>query len=116
MQAFLLLGVVVAPTGALCDVPAPDASMLSGRSAPPPAILPLAAQRLWRATLGCGSCAGTRAVPCPNCEGEGGYTAMGGVAVACRACRSTGRVVCRDCFTGDGYDIEAIRRRMGFPD
>ena len=82
----------------------------------PPAVLPAAAKRLWRARLGCEFCADTRAVPCPNCDGTGGYEAMGGVAVACRACRSTGRVVCRDCFTGDGYDIEAIRRDMGFPD
>ena len=41
---------------------------------------------------------------------------MGGVDVACKACRGTGRVVCRDCFTGDGDDIEGIRRRLGVPD
>ena len=42
--------------------------------------------------------------------------AQGGVAVSCKACRGTGRGVCRACFTGDGYDIEQIRRDMGYPD
>ena len=82
----------------------------------PPAVLPAALKRRWRASFGCEGCGDTRAVPCPNCGAAGGYTAMGGVAVACKACRGTGRVVCRECFTGDGFDIEAIRRKMGVPD
>ena len=82
----------------------------------PPAALPTALQRRWRAAFGCEFCGDTRAVVCPNCDGVGGYTAMGGDDVACKACRGTGRVVCRDCFTGDGYDIEGIRRRLGVPD
>ena len=41
---------------------------------------------------------------------------MGGTPVVCKACRGTGRVVCRECFTGDGFDIESIRRQMGYPD
>ena len=86
------------------------------RSSTPPAALPTARQRRWRAAFGCEFCGDTRAVVCPNCDGVGGYTAMGGVDVACKACRGTGRVVCRDCFTGDGYDIEGIRRRLGVPD
>ena len=89
---------------------------LSGGAIAPPAALPTALQRRWRAAFGCEFCGDTRAVVCPNCDGVGGYTAMGGVDVACKACRGTGRVVCRDCFTGDGYDIEGIRRRLGVPD
>jgi len=82
----------------------------------PPAVLPDGLQRLWRDRFGCTCCDDSRAVPCPNCDGEGGYEAMGGVPVACRACRGTGRVVCRACFTGDGYDVAAIRRNIGVPD
>ena len=83
---------------------------------PPPAFLPPALQTRWRKLLGCEYCADTHMIACPNCDGSGGYTAMGGVSVACKACRSTGKVICRACFTGDGYDIEAIRKRMGYPD
>ena len=82
---------------------------IRGGAIAPPAALPTALQRRWRAAFGCEFCGDTRAVVCPNCDGVGGYTAMGGVDVACKACRGTGRVVCRDCFTGDGYDIEGIR-------
>ena len=89
---------------------------IRGGALAPPAALPTALQRRWRAAFGCEFCGDTRAVVCPNCDGVGGYTAMGGVDVACKACRGTGRVVCRDCFTGDGYDIEGIRRRLGVPD
>ena len=89
---------------------------IRGGAIAPPAALPTALQRRWRAAFGCEFCGDTRAVVCPNCDGVGGYTAMGGVDVACKACRGTGRVVCRDCFTGDGYDIEGIRRRLGVPD
>ena len=86
------------------------------RRPPPPAFLPALWQLRWRASIGCECCGDTRAVPCPNCEAMGGYTAMGSVAVACKACRGKGRVVCRACFVGDGYDIEAIRQKMGVPD
>ena len=89
---------------------------IRGGALAPPAALPTVLQRRWRAAFGCEFCGDTRAVVCPNCDGVGGYTAMGGVDVACKACRGTGRVVCRDCFTGDGYDIEGIRRRLGVPD
>ena len=75
-----------------------------------------AVQRRVRNTLGCETCRNTRAVPCPNCDGVGGYEAMGGTAVPCKACRATGKVVCRDCFVGDPWDIEQIRRDMGVPD
>ena len=83
---------------------------------PPPALLPVFLQRRWRRALGCEVCGDARAVPCPSCDGAGGYEAAGGVAVACPSCRSTGRVVCRACFVGDGYDIDKIRRDMGYPD
>ena len=81
-----------------------------------PSLLPLPLQRRWRRQFGCDACEGSRSVGCPRCDGLGGYEAMGGVAVACKSCRGTGRVVCRACFVGDGYDIEAIRRDMGVPD
>ncbi|EOD29931.1 hypothetical protein EMIHUDRAFT_456668 [Emiliania huxleyi CCMP1516] len=79
-------------------------------------LLPSPLQRRWRRRFGCGECGGSRRVRCPTCNGRGGYEAMGGVPVACKSCRSTGRVVCRACFVGDGFDIDAIRRDMGVPD
>lgn len=84
--------------------------------------LPPTLSRRWRAVTGCDSCADAKATPCPRCWDDdrgtsaGGYEAMGGVRVACSACKGTGRTVCRDCFTGDPYDIEKVRERMGYPD
>ena len=92
------------------------ASSLAAAKAAAPSFLPAFLQRRWRRALGCDVCEDARRTPCPNCDGEGGYVAQGGVAVSCKACRGTGRVVCRACFTGDGYDIEQIRRDMGYPD
>jgi len=98
---------------------------IGGVVSPLPQWLPPALKRRWRRIFGCRSCANSRAVPCPNCDGAGGYEAMGGprgargaasIPVACKACRGTGKVVCRDCFVGDGNDIERIRREMGYPD
>ena len=66
--------------------------------------------------MGCKCCAGSRQVRCPNCDGVGRYIAIGGRSVGCNGCRGTGRVVCRSCFIGDGWDIDAIRRDMGYPD
>lgn len=79
-------------------------------------LLPVALRPHWRRMFGCEACGDSQAIPCPRCDGRGGYEAMGGTAVACTSCRSTGRVVCRACFVGDGYDIEAIRKKMGVPD
>jgi len=59
----------------------------------------------------CGTCAGTTRVGCPNCDGAGSYVAMGDRTVQCRACRGSGLVVCRDCFDGDPWDLEAVRAR-----
>ena len=100
----------------LLRVATPPSMSIREEPLEPPTILPITLQRRWRRTFGCASCADTRAVSCPNCDGKGGYVAMGGVPVVCKACRGTGRVVCRDCFIGDGNDIEAIRRDMGVPD
>lgn len=46
----------------------------------------------------CGECDGTRTVPCPQCDGRD-----------CSICRGSGMVVCRSCFRGDPWDIEAVR-------
>lgn len=103
----------VAATSLACaDEPPP----LRTPSIPPPSFLPAPLRRQWRASLGCEFCADSKRAPCPNCDAEGGYLAMGGTPVVCKACRGTGRVVCRECFTGDGFDIESIRRQMGYPD
>ena len=37
---------------------------------------------------------------------------MGNVPVTCKACQGFGKVVCRECFVGDGYDIGPMRRMM----
>lgn len=62
---------------------------------------------------GCQVCNDTRRVPCPNCDGIGRYTAMGGKSVQCTSCRGRGFVICRNCFGYyddlDPNDIEAIR-------
>ena len=97
---------------ASADEPPP----LRAPSLPPPGFLPAPLRRRWRAALGCETCADSKRVPCPNCDAKGGYLAMGGTTAVCKACRGTGRVVCRECFTGDGFDIESIRRQMGYPD
>lgn len=97
---------------ACADEPPP----LRAPSLPPPSFLPAPLRRRWRAALGCEFCADSMRVPCPNCDAKGGYLAMGGTPAVCKACRGTGRVVCRECFTGDGFDIESIRRQMGYPD
>lgn len=64
---------------------------------------------------GCQVCDDTRRVPCPNCDGIGRYTAMGGKSVQCTSCRGRGFVMCRACFSHydeDPYDIEGIRETM----
>ena len=64
---------------------------------------------------GCKVCNDTRRVPCPNCDGVGRYTAMGGKSVQCTSCRGRGFVICRACFSDyddDPYDIEGIREIM----
>jgi len=59
----------------------------------------------------CGVCSGTQAVECPLCAGGGfrdGATAAG---EQCRACRGSGQAVCRSCFAGDPFDLEAVRQQ-----
>lgn len=63
---------------------------------------------------GCPSCGDTRCVPCPNCDGVGYYMAYGS-EVKCNCCKSSGRVICRTCFSWygeDPSDIESIRDFM----
>jgi hypothetical protein len=63
---------------------------------------------------GCTSCGDTRTVPCPNCDGVGYYMTYGTEA-KCNCCKSSGRVICRNCFASygeDPSDIESIREFM----
>jgi len=63
---------------------------------------------------GCKSCNDSRAVPCPNCEGEGYYITYDR-SVKCNCCKGRGLVLCRDCFSAyneDPSDIDAIREVM----
>ena len=60
----------------------------------------------------CPVCYDTRRVSCPNCDGVGKYTAIGGIDVDCTSCNGRGFVICRNCFDqydDDPYDIAAIR-------
>jgi hypothetical protein len=63
----------------------------------------------------CTVCNDTRRNACPNCEGIGIYTAMGGQSVTCSSCQGRGFVICRACFSRyneDPFDIDAIRELM----
>eukprot|EP00959_Pyramimonas_sp_CCMP1952_P445521 9327887-Pyramimonas_sp.AAC.1 len=79
------------------------------------ADLALASLAFPRALAGyrpCPQCEDTRAVGCPNCDGQGQYVAYGR-KVVCNACKGSGRVVCRSCFDKlgiDPFDLEAIRK------
>lgn len=64
---------------------------------------------------GCKVCSDTRRVLCPNCGGEGRYTAMGGRSVDCTSCKGRGFVICRACFSyydNVPNDLESIRDFM----
>jgi hypothetical protein len=58
----------------------------------------------------CEVCNGTDVVSCPNCDGQGYYVSYG-METECKACRGSGQVVCRACFKGDPWDLEAVRER-----
>ena len=58
----------------------------------------------------CEVCNGTEVVGCPNCDGKGRYVTYG-TETECKACRGSGQVVCRACFKGDPWDLEAVRER-----
>ena len=63
----------------------------------------------------CNVCQDTRQVPCPNCDGEGQYLAMGNRLVSCTSCQGRGFVICRACFANyneNPMDINAIREKM----
>ena len=58
----------------------------------------------------CEVCNGTEVVGCPNCDGQGYYESYG-QQTQCKACRGSGQVVCRACFEGDPWDLDAVRER-----
>lgn len=62
----------------------------------------------------CAKCMGSETVTCPNCDELtlGYYKADIGSLVKCSCCNGRGFVICRDCFRGDPYDIEAIRAKL----
>lgn len=62
----------------------------------------------------CPACNDSRAVPCPNCDGQGYYVTYG-KEVKCNCCKGRGLVICRECFDRydeDPNDIESIREVM----
>ena len=65
--------------------------------------------RVLRGDDPCRTCNGTEVVGCPNCDG--GYYVSYGMETECKACRGSGQVVCRACFKGDPWDLEAVRER-----
>ena len=60
----------------------------------------------------CEVCNGTEVAGCPNCDGLGSYVSYD-QQIQCKACRGSGQVVCRACFKGDPWDLEAVRERAG---
>ena len=66
--------------------------------------------RALRGDAPCEVCNGTDVVSCPNCDGKGRYVSYG-TETECKACRGSGQVVCRACFRGDPWDLEAVRER-----
>lgn len=58
----------------------------------------------------CGVCQGSELQACYNCDGQGSYKTYG-VMVLCKGCKGSGNVLCRSCFKGDPWDIEAARTR-----
>lgn len=76
----------------------------------------------------CTSCGGSQMAPCPSCDGCGRYAVnykipdlpampdgsrpVGTMEVKCASCQGRGTVICRVCFSGDPYDLEAVRAIM----
>ncbi|CAM9465701.1 unnamed protein product [Scytosiphon promiscuus] len=58
----------------------------------------------------CSVCQGSELQACYNCDGQGSYKTYG-VSVLCKGCKGSGNVLCRSCFKGDPWDIEAARTR-----
>eukprot|EP00903_Cladosiphon_okamuranus_P010652 g10072.t2 len=56
----------------------------------------------------CRICAGSELQACYNCDGQGSYKTYG-VVVVCKGCKGSGNVLCRSCFKGDPWDLEAAR-------
>lgn len=59
----------------------------------------------------CPVCDGSELVPCPLCEGTGLRDLGQPEASQCSACGGSGQVVCRSCFSGDPFDLAAVRQR-----
>jgi ferredoxin len=70
----------------------------------------------------CGNCGGSQMAPCPACDAVGYYECtyrlpdererLGTMEVVCASCKGRGTVICRACFRGDPYDLEAVREVM----
>lgn len=58
----------------------------------------------------CSACQGSELQACYNCDGQGSYKTYG-VSVVCKGCKGSGNILCRSCFKGDPWDIEAARTR-----
>ena len=69
-----------------------------------------AIDRALRGGAPCPNCNGAEVVGCPNCDGQGYYVSYD-QQIQCKACRGSGQVVCRACFRGDPWDLEAVRER-----
>lgn len=69
-----------------------------------------AVEKALRGDEPCGVCNGTEVAGCPNCDGMGRYVSYG-METECKACRGAGQVVCRACFEGDPWNLEAVRER-----
>ena len=67
-------------------------------------------ERALRGDAPCEVCNGTDVVSCPNCDGQGYYVSYD-QQIQCKACRGSGQVVCRACFRGGPWDLEAVRER-----
>ena len=67
-------------------------------------------ERALRGGAPCEVCNNTEVVGCPNCDGQGYYVSYG-QQTQCKACRGSGQVVCRACFKGDPWDLDAVRER-----
>lgn len=64
--------------------------------------------------LVCETCQNSRVQPCYNCDGLGYYDSYGS-QTKCKACNSSGQIICRTCFDKSGidpYDFEGVRSFM----
>ena len=57
----------------------------------------------------CPACDGTQLVQCPLCLERAADDGPSYDGSGCRACGGSGQVVCRSCFSGNPWDLEAVR-------